>query len=452
MLHIEVPDIRKSLFQSQIGLELEGWRVYKDGMIAKSRHPFENDGHVITDVYESMVEIITSPKPTAQEAVQTLARYKRQVQKVLGRLPKKEYLWPFSGPPFLRDDDPPRIAWSTVSQDKQEYYRRAVTRYGRSMLSLTGVHVNVSFSEELLQHAYSAEIRSAPSEADKPDYRSFREHFYLELAEKASAFSWIMVMLTAASPIVDQSYYGRSSSERTEKDVFTGEASLRCGGAGFWNTFIPVLDYSEPGKYIDGLQKYLDEGKLNSPGELYLPARLKPKGNNTLSSFRNNGTSHIELRMFDLNPFTETGVDERDIRFAQLLLIWLASMPRRILSLGEQPTAVQNAQNAAKYDLSDVRIEMPGSASGTSQNAEQAALRVIDEMASFYRDIEAMNRMETTSAVSEMPDWVLTALSFAKGKILHPELRYAHCIRKHFSDTFLEKGVTYAVSRHEKAD
>ena len=430
MLHTDVPDIRKSLFQGQIGLELENWRVYKDGTIAKSRHPFENNDHIITDIYESIVEIITSPEATAHEAVQALAKYKQQVREVLGRLPKKEYLWPFSSPPFLRDDDPARIAWSTVSQGKQEYYRRAAARYGQRMLSFTGVHVNVSFSEELLQHAYAAEIRSALSEASKLDYRSFSSRFYLELAEKAAAFSWILVMLTAASPIVDQSYYDQGSSESTEKDVFTGEASLRCSAAGFWNTFVPVLDYSELGKYIDGLQKYLDEGMLYSFGELYLPARLKPKGKNTLSAFRYNGSSHIELRMFDLNPFTQTGVDVRDIQFAQLLLIWLASMPRRILSPEEQHAGIQNAQNAAKYDLSDVTIEMPELGPDASQNAELAALWVIDEMTSFYKGIEAMNRMETTSDTCETPDWVFQVLNFEREKMLHPEMRYAHRIRK----------------------
>ena len=430
MLQIDVPETRKSLFQGQIGLELEGWRVYNHGTIAKSRHPFENNDHIITEVYESILEIITSPEPTAQEAVQALARYKRQVHEVLEQLPKKETLWPISSPPVLRDDDPARIAWSTVSQEKQEYYRLAVARYGWRMLSFIGIHVNISFSEELLQHAYAAEIRSVPSEASKLDFRSFSDRFYLELAEKAEAFSWILVMLTAASPIGAQSYYDQGTSESTEKDVFTGDASLRCSAAGFWNTFVPVLDYSELGKYIDVLQRYLDEGMLNSLGELYLPARLKSKGKNTLSSLINNGISHIELRMFDLNPFTQTGVDVRDIQFTQLLLIWLASMPRRSLSPEDQRTAIQNAQNAAKYDLSDVTIRMPEFGSGSSLKAEQAALWVIDEMTSFYKEIEAMNRMETTSDTSEMPDWVFQVLDFEQEKMIHPETRYAHRIRK----------------------
>lgn len=66
---------------------------------------------------------------------------------------------------------------------------------------------------------------------------------------------------------------------------------------------------------------------MKAPSELYYPIRLKPRGDNSLEALRRYGVDHIELRMFDLNPLAEVGVEVKDIRFAQLLIVWLASVP-----------------------------------------------------------------------------------------------------------------------------
>lgn len=63
--------------------------------------------------------------------------------------------------------------------------------------------------------------------------------------------------------------------------------------------------------------------------------------------------------MFDLNPLTEAGVDERDIVFAQLLPVWLAALPKRPFTKKDQVQAVQNFKNAAHYDLKTVKIVDP---------------------------------------------------------------------------------------------
>ena len=67
---------------------------------------------------------------------------------------------------------------------------------------------------------------------------------------------------------------------------------------------------------------------------------VSPRWINNLSRLRNEGVNHIELRMFDLNPLVPAGVDERDIRFAQLFLVWLACIPKLKLSVKDQVRAV----------------------------------------------------------------------------------------------------------------
>ena len=95
--------------------------------------------------------------------------------------------------------------------------------------------------------------------------------------------------------------------------VFTGKASQRCAVTGYWNAFTPVFDYKTLEGYIAGIEYFVSKGLLAAPSELYFPVRLKPRGLNTLDNLRTLGASHIELRMFDLNPLDPVGLELRDI-------------------------------------------------------------------------------------------------------------------------------------------
>ena len=46
--------------------------------------------------------------------------------------------------------------------------------------------------------------------------------------------------------------------------------------------------------------------------------------------------------MFDLNPLEPSGVNKKDLIFAQLLMVWLLSMSRPKLTVRDQVQAVQN--------------------------------------------------------------------------------------------------------------
>lgn len=164
-------------------------------------------------------------------------------------------------------------------------------------------------------------------------------------------------------------------------DTFNGLASTRCSELGYWNYFAPIFDYTNIRAYADSIQRYVDEGLLRFPTELYYPVRLKPRGVNNLNTLREQGVDHIELRMFDLNPLMPGGIDERDLTFAQLFLMWLASTPREGLSTKAQVQAVQNFKNAAHYDLKTVKIVPPD---GEVTSVANAALKVLNRMAEFY--------------------------------------------------------------------
>jgi gamma-glutamylcysteine synthetase len=218
MLHIESSDIRNCLLHGKFGLEKEGLRVYENAAMAHTPHPFADDNHITRDFSENQTEINTCAEPSAEGAVLALQAYDRQIRRKIASLERPEYIWPFSNPPFLSGEDDVPIAQFRGDLASKTLYREYLSdRYGRYKMTFSGIHVNYSFSEELLRKEFS---RRGPGRS-----RSFRDSFYLELAEKASAYGWLLVILTAASPVLDASYFEKTDG-RVFRDVFSGDVNL----------------------------------------------------------------------------------------------------------------------------------------------------------------------------------------------------------------------------------
>lgn len=422
MLHIEDPEVRALLLQGNFGLEKESLRVDENGFLSHTRHPFPDDEHIVRDFCENQTEINTPVTHSPAEAVASLDHYYRKIQRGLRQMTPREYLWPFSNPPYIRnEDDVPVAVFEGGRASKTEYREYLSDRYGRYKMAFSGIHFNYSFAEELLRRDFAL--------SGETDYTEYKNQFYVVLAERAVAYGWLMVAVTAASPLLDSSFVEKG---KFDQDYFSGMGSVRCGEMGYWNYFAPILDYTDIRAYADSIQKYVDDGLLRSPTELYYPIRLKPRGKNILSVLREQGVDHIELRMFDLNPLASCGVEEKDVAFAQLLLAWLAATPRQPFSEKDQVQAVQNFKNAAHYDLKTVKIVVPD---GEVYSVADAALKVLGMMREFYRGF---------------PENVQQVLDFETEKFLDGENRYAWKVRREFSGGYVKKGLELAKKRQEE--
>ena len=127
----------------------------------------------------------------------------------------------------------------------------------------------------------------------------------------------------------------------------SGYSSLRNSKRGYWNKFLPILDHRNLKTFTGSIKKHIVTGSLYSASELYLPIRLKPVGVNSLENLAANGVDHIELRMFDLNPSAPLGIDERDLEFSHLLILYLLSQPDFDFTPELQEKAVRDHKNAA---------------------------------------------------------------------------------------------------------
>ncbi len=484
MLNVSNPSVRQLLLKSNVGLEREGMRVTAGGRFAHTPHPFGTDPHIVRDFSENQTEINTSPCPSAHEVIASLRGYTVSVQRILaaqgsngqggaGHSEGPELFWPFSNPPFIADEEDIPIAVYPASLAHKAAYRRHLSaRYGRYKMTFSGIHVNFSFADDLL--AESFRTSGGSPEDDPAGMRAYKDALYLDLAQGCVAYGWIINALTAASPILDLSYL--------EKGVFGGAAflgmaSIRCSELGYWNQFTPVLDYTKGvAGYADSIERYVHDGLIVQPSELYYPIRLKPRGENTLDNLRKGGVNHIELRIFDLNPFCVEALDERDVAFAQLLLVWLASTPRRALTATEQVQAVQNFKSAAHYDLDLAQVTLPSesSADGTLASVAEAGLSVLDEMGRFYQglaekadgqdgtqggtraggqdDGRSPQTGQTPSAANLFGSDVDIAgtLAFEREKLVNPQARYAYRVRQEFGNDFVRRGIALARAQQEE--
>ena len=420
-LHVEDAAVRSLLFKGGFGLERESLRVTQDGFLALTPNPFVDNPHIVRDFGESQVEINTPVVDSAQAAIQSLREYDAVVQRELAQ--RGELLWPFSNPPHIRSAADIAIAQYEGDEASKTAYREYLSdRYGRYKMTFSGIHFNYSFASDLLQASFEA--------SGQDDFTAYKDNLYLTLAKRAVAYGWLIVSITAASPLMDRSF-----AEKGELggELFMGYSSVRCGEQGYWNFFTPTLNYSSVQAYADSIQRYVDKGFIKYPSELYYPIRIKPRGAYSLDGLRAGDVSHIELRMFDLNPLRQEGLAYEDVFFAQLFLIWLASTPDQPFDQKDQIQAVQNFKNAARYDLKTVNIVVPN---GEVYTVARAAKNVIGFMQEFYAGIDA-------------PQEIMDCLAFQLAKFEDNGNRYANIVRQQFAGDFVAKGLELARDRQQ---
>ena len=426
MLNTDDPKIRELLLKGKYGLEKENLRVLADGTLSRTPHPMPGDKHIVRDFSENQIEINTAPHDTVREAMRELAGHEKRLRDRLASLDTKEYLWPFSNPPYIGGpEDIPVAQFEGEEASKTTYREHLADVYGRYKMTFSGIHVNYSFDEDLLKRE---------AELAEEDFRSFRDGFYVDLAAKMSVYGWLIVALTAASPVVDGSFFDPADRNDT---VFTDEASLRCSKDGYWNFFDPVLDYTDISGYAESIEKYVQDGTLDASTELYYPVRLKPSGAYDVRKLKESGADHIELRMFDLDPLTPSNLDERDVEFAKLLMVYLAAQDPVEITEQEQINAIRNFKEAARFDLENVGIRMPGEDVPFTEAAES----MLAGMSEFYEaasDSPEDGSEEPEDGASLAPADVL---AYESEKIEDPKKRYAGRVAEAYGKDYVRKAL-----------
>lgn len=344
-------------YQGNFGLERETLRIDAQGRIAQTPHPFGDDQYITRDFCENQIELITPVCRSIQEALSSLQELHTRTEQKLSQLNEK--IWLYSNPPHIQNEQEIPVARFSGEQSFKQNYREALEkRYGKKLMLFSGVHFNFSFSDALLHDWHTG----------TEDFQIFKNNLYLRLYRQLFRHSWLIVLLTAVSPIYDKSLDedGLSGAVRSQY------ASLRNSQRGYWNQFIPVLNHENIQVFAESIQEYVTKGLLFSVSELYLPIRLKPRGENTLENLVKTGVDHIELRMFDLNPLSPLGVSQKDLQFAHLFMLYLLNLPEEAFTPEQQEQAVNDHQQAALYHPDKKYFE--------------TALQILHDMQAYFQD------------------------------------------------------------------
>lgn len=301
--------LQRLLWQGKFGLEIERLRVNPDGKLALTPHPpglgnKSEHPYVTTDFSESQLEMITPPLDSVDEAygfVKTLHNVVR------GELAPGELLWPQSMPPILpSEEEIPLARFDGDASGKTEYRNYLSEIYGRSRQTISGGHFNISFLPEFFE-VLSAEVGKPAEE--------LKERVYLRIVRNLMRHRWFLVGLLGRSPIAHESLRVKSlDSEGWMQVCCEYGTSIRCSKIGYRNREPLWVDYSSVDRYNANVQRYVAEGKLLNPNELYLPVRIKETADGK-------EISHIEIRTLDLDPFDAAGVDPAALRMSHLFLV-----------------------------------------------------------------------------------------------------------------------------------
>ena len=402
------------------GVEKESLRTLPDGKLALTPHPQElgsplTHPNITTDFSESQLELVTGVHGSAEACLDELTRIHQEVYRVLARH-GEEMLWVASMPCGLPTDETiplGRYGNSNVGRAKSVYRMGLGHRYGRRMQMISGIHYNWSLPG-LDNAGYFGLIRN------------FRRNAFL------------LLYLFGASPAVCSSFVdGRQHALEllAGKTMYRPHAtSLRMGRLGYqsdaqaslavsYNSLegyaaslhealsVPYPPYEAIGlQNLGGDYNQLDTSLLQIENEFYgtiRPKRVIAAGERPLHALRERGVQYVEVRLMDLNPFLDVGIDADTMRFLDLFLLHAL--------LSDSPPDTPDEIEALKHNqhLTAERGREPGlrlQRGGAEVLLVDWAAEVLTELAPIARHLDALNGGSAYSG----------ALAMAQARMEHP--------------------------------
>lgn len=297
-----------------MGIEVEMHRVNADASLSNIPYPSaigsqRKNKYIKNDFLQMQTEIIT---PTTAHSIDAM-HYLMQLNDTLrNALAKDEMLWALSMPPVLPEDKS-EIPISDVDPEKKEYYRQWSKIHGIESGIPTGVHLNISINQQVLEAVWwNVRNEGTFSEAEMIN------HLYEKIVQGFIRYEWLLTYLFGNNPIAEKNFF--NDNEGPNHPV----RSIRESHFGLGNKL--KGDYSSVAHYAQGIQNGIKTGELLNEAEFHGSIRFKKNGKSIDEALKS-GVDYIELRMLDLDPTTSVGVRTSTIRFVRMMLTYFMITP-----------------------------------------------------------------------------------------------------------------------------
>ncbi|ETY73780.1 bifunctional glutamate--cysteine ligase GshA/glutathione synthetase GshB [Lactiplantibacillus fabifermentans] len=350
---------------SNMGLEVTMQRVNGHGELSTQPYPaIFGDQRQNRQIHNAFAQTQLKMTTPAMNDVSQLMAYLTGLNTTVRRqLAADEYLWPLSSTPVL-PDDLTKIPLAEADELGFKRRQQQAKKYDITKLMTTGVHVNLSFNEQLFTRLYTETFHQQYS-----SYVEFRNAIYLKAAQGFVRMNWLIQYLFGATPtlqITDKTPAQRSSVH---------------GPAGRYSQV--VGDYTTIDRYVTKLQADVRQKSLLSISDFDGPVRFRSTGQ--LTTLARQGVYYLEFRGLDLDPTTATGVDQNAVEFLRLLASYFVMMPAL------PATMVPKVSAQADQLTAQVTTEDPTQPSAQAQ----PALQVLDAL----RDFAAAHQLPASDLV-----------------------------------------------------
>ncbi|CAM3027068.1 bifunctional glutamate--cysteine ligase GshA/glutathione synthetase GshB [Lactiplantibacillus plajomi] len=330
---------------SNLGLEVTMQRVASDGQLSTQAVPAawtrSANRQLRAGFAQSQVKLTTP----AMRDVSALMAYLTGLNATARRaLPAGDLLWPLSSNPVL-PAKLSEIALTASDADDLKYRRAQARKYNVRQLMTSGVHVNLSFNEQLLLRLFTETFHRQYA-----SYVAFRNALYVKVAQGLVRMNWLIQYLFGATPALN---FTDRRSKRQRSSVH--------GTSGRYGQV--SADYSTLASYVTSLEQAVTAGQLMATDDFAGPVRFR--GNGALADLATNGVYYLEFQGLDLDPNSAVGVDQKAVEFIRLLASYFAMMPALPAKM------VPQVNQQARQLLEQVTSENPTTASAQAVPAEQ---------------------------------------------------------------------------------
>jgi len=424
----------------QIGVEKESLRVSPEGGISQLEHPASlgsalANPYITTDYSEALLEFITPPS----EHIESVLDFLRDSQVyVYQKLQQGEILWATSMPCVVAGESSIPIAnygSSNAGQMKSVYRRGLGHRYGRAMQVIAGVHFNYSLPESFWP------IYKDLLGDNELSLQDFQSEQYFSLVRNLQRYGWLIPYLFGASPAVCKSFLGGAETNLEDFDdntyFETYATSLRMGDIGYQNnkesetgvkacyrnldSYVKTLqcaietpfpEYEKIGIKVNGEYQQLNANLLQIENEYYSTVRPKQivQGNEKpIVALKKRGVRYVELRSLDVNAFDPLGINETQLRFIEIFMLFCLLAESEQICFSEREEIDQNELLVA-HQGRDPKLKL-------NHNAKQLKLKEW-----------AISIFDGMQSVSELLDQhkegtpYQDSLKYQRKKIIDPEL------------------------------